>query len=383
MRRVPILALAAVLAVAVLPAAPAPAAKLGAATKRVNQSLKRVVQTEGGPPGVIALIERRGERRRTIKAGFANLTPQERPKPNDHMRIASVAKAFSGAVSLSLVEEGLLTLDTTIGERLPDLPSAWHAVTLRQLLNHTSGVPDYTQSPDFQATASANPQGYLAPRQLLGFVADRPLNFAPGSEYRYSNSDNIIVGLMAEAATGTPYETLLATRVYAPLRLKDTSLPNTSAMPEPFIHGFDITFGEPPEDISTAINPSGAWASGGIVSTPADLNRFVRGYIGGQLFGKEVRAQQFQFRRGNSDPPGPGSNFAGLAIFKYRTNCGTIFGHTGSFPGYTQFIAAKRNGQVSVTVAANEQILPDEPAVYGALVKAERHAVCAALTRGK
>jgi hypothetical protein len=114
-----------------------------------------------------------------------------------------------------------------------------------------------------------------------------------------------------------------------------------------------------------------------------DLNRFVRGYVGGQLFGKELKTQQFQFVRGNSDPPGPGSNFAGLAIFKYNTNCGTIFGHTGSFPGYTQFIAAKRNGQASVTVSANEQIRPDEPAVYGALVKAERHAVCAALTRGR
>lgn len=382
MRRLPLLLLIAAMAAA-LTAAPAKAAKLGAATKLVNQSLKRLVQTEGGPPGAIALIERRGERRRTIKAGFGNLTPQERPKPNDHMRIASVAKAFSGAVALSLVEEGRITLDTTIGQRLPDLPAAWHPVTLRQLLNHTSGVPDYTLDPDFQATVSADPQAHLTPRQLLDFAADQPLNFAPGSSYLYSNSDNIIVGLMAEAATGTPYETLLATHVYAPLGLKNTSLPTTSAIPEPFIHGFDITFGEPPEDISTAINPAGAWASGGIVSTPADLNRFVRGYVGGQLFGKELKSQQFQFVRGNSDPPGPGSNFAGLAIFKYDTNCGTIFGHTGSFPGYTQFIAAKRNGQASVTVSANEQIRPDEPAVYGALVKAERHAVCAALTRGR
>jgi D-alanyl-D-alanine carboxypeptidase len=382
-RRLLLFLLTTALAVALLYSAPAPAAKLGAATKLVNQSLKRLVQTEGAPPGAIALVERRGERRRTIKAGYADLTPQERPKPKDHIRIASVAKAFSGAVALSLVEEGRITLDTTIGERLPDLPAAWHPVTLRQLLNHTSGVPDYTQDPDFQAAVAPDPQAYFTPRQLLDFAADSPLNFAPGSAYRYSNSDNVIVGLMAEAATGTPYETLLATHVYAPLGLRETSLPSTSAIPEPFIHGFEITFGAPPEDISTAINPSGAWASGGIISTPADLNRFVRGYIGGQLFGKELKKQQFQFVRGNSDPPGPGSNFAGLAVFKYRTNCGTVFGHTGSFPGYTQFIAAKRNGQASVTVSVNAQVLPDEPAVYGALVKAERHAVCAALTRGK
>jgi D-alanyl-D-alanine carboxypeptidase len=383
MRRLPLLLSIALFAVAFAAPAPAQAAKLGAATKLVNQSLKRVVQAEGGPPGAIALIERRGERRRTIKAGYGNLTPQERPKPGDHMRIASVAKAFSGAVALSLVEEGRITLDTTIGQRLPDLPAAWHGVTLRQLLHHTSGVPDYTQDPDFQATVGADPQAYIAPRQLLEFVADQPLGFVPDSTYRYSNSENIIVGLMAEAATNTPYETLLATHVYAPLGLRNTSLPNTPAIPEPFIHGFEITFGEPPEDISTAINPAGAWASGGIVSTPADLNRFVRGYVGGQLFGREIKTQQFQFIRGNSDPPGPGSNFAGLAVFKYNTNCGTVFGHTGSFPGYTQFIAAKRNGQASVVVSVNAQVGPGEPAVYGELVKAQRHAVCAALTRGK
>ncbi len=153
-------------------------------------------------------------------------------------------------------------------------------------------------------------------------------------------------------------------------------------MPEPFIHGFDVSV-DPPEDLSTAISPSGAWASGGIVSTPADLSRFVRGYIGGRLFSKEQRAQQFDFVGGNSDPPGPGNNFAGLAVFKYPTNCGTVFGHTGSFPGYTQFIAASRNGQASVTVSINSVVLPDLRKAFNALLRAERHAVCAALTRGR
>ncbi len=143
MRRLPLLLLVAALAVA-LTAPTAHAAELGSATKLVNRSLKALVQTDGGPPGAIAIIQRKGERRRVIKAGYGDLMPFERPQPNDHMRIASVAKAFSGAVALALVDEGRITLDTTIGERLPDLPAAWHAVTLRQLLHHTSGVPDYT-----------------------------------------------------------------------------------------------------------------------------------------------------------------------------------------------------------------------------------------------
>jgi D-alanyl-D-alanine carboxypeptidase len=381
MRRLPLLLLVAALAGA-LSAPAAQAAEIGAATKLVNRSLKALVKTDGGPPGAIAIIQRKGERRRVIKAGYGNLMPLERPHPNDHMRIASVAKAFSGAVALALVDEGRITLDTTIGERLPDLPAAWHAVTLRQLLHHTSGVADYTRDPDFQAAFGADPQLSIAPRQLLDFIADEPLLFAPDTEYRYSNSDNIIVGLMVEAATGVPYETLLATHVYTALGMKDTSLPSTSTMPEPFIHGFDVSV-DPPEDITTAISPSGAWASGGIVSTPADLSRFVRGYIGGRLFSKEQRAQQFDFVPGSSDPPGPGNNFAGLAVFKYPTNCGTVFGHTGSFPGYTQFIAASRNGQASVTVSINSVVLPDLRKAFNALLRAERHAVCAALTRGR
>lgn len=362
----------------------AQAAKIGSVTKLLKQSLKRLVKLDEGPPGAIAIVQRQGDRRRVVKAGFANLMPTERPHPTDYMRIASVAKAFSGAVALSLVEEGRLLLDTTIGERLPDLPAAWSQVTLRELLNHTSGIPDYTEDPDFAAFFGADPQAQIPPRELLDFVADEPLGFAPGSAYRYSNSDNIIVALMAEAATGTPYETLLATHVYSQLGMNNTSLPSTSPLPEPFIHGYDVTPGAPPEDISTAISPSGAWASGGIVSTPADLNRFVRGYVGGELFSKEERVQQFQFGPGESHPPGPGDNTAGLALFKYRTDCGTVFGHTGSFPGYTPFIAASRDGQASVVVAVNtavDYVAGGKP--YEALIKAQRRAVCAALTRAR
>ena len=383
-RPLPLLALIAALALAFAAPAAAPAAKLGSATKLVKKSLKKLVKLDEGPPGAIAIIQRPDERRRVIKAGFANLAPTERPHPTDRMRIASVAKAFSGAVALRLVDQGVLSLDTTIGERLPDLPAAWHPVTLRQLLHHTGGVPDYTQDPDFQAFFGADPQAQIAPRQLLDFVADEPLEFPPDSSYRYSNSDNIIVGLMAEAATGIPYDALLATHVYGPLGLTSTSLPSDSAMVEPFIHGYELAPGAPPEDISTAISPSGAWASGGIVSTPADLNRFVRGYVGGALFSKTQRQQQFQFVRGDSDPPGPpgpGDNLAGLALFKYATDCGTVFGHTGSFPGYTQFIAASRNGQASIVVSVNSVNLPPSGKPYELLVKAERRAVCAALAR--
>jgi D-alanyl-D-alanine carboxypeptidase len=97
------------------------------------------------------------------------------------MRIASVSKAFSGASALSLVTDGLLSLDDTIGDLLPDLPGAWHAVTLGQALHHTSGLPDYTSSEAFVETLLASPEHSPPPGVLLGFVADQVLVFEPGS----------------------------------------------------------------------------------------------------------------------------------------------------------------------------------------------------------
>jgi D-alanyl-D-alanine carboxypeptidase len=300
------------------------------------------------------------------------------------MRIASVAKAFSGGVALSLVDRGKLSLDDTIGEIRPDLPAAWSQVTLRNVLGHTGGLPEYITSPGFAAALTRNPRGYLSPLDLIGFVADEPLEFPPGSTYEYSDTDNIVVGLMAEAATGRSYERLLRTLVYKRLELRGTSLPDGFQMPRPFVHGYDIDPPQPPEDVSQLISPSGAWASGGIVSTPRDLNTFVRAYGGGRMFASSVREQQFQFLPGGaSQPPGPGENSAGLAIFRYRTKCGTVFGHTGSFPGYTQLTATTRGGRRSVIVSANQQLdLTIGPrAPFDAVERVFVRATCAALAR--
>jgi D-alanyl-D-alanine carboxypeptidase len=123
-------------------------------------------------------------------------------------------------------------------------------------------------------------------------------------------------------------------------------------------------------------------ASGGIVSTPADLNDFIRGYVGDKLFDKRTRAKQRRvIEGGSSEPSGPGKNSAGLAIFRYETRCGTVWGHTGNFFGYTQFMAASPNGRRSVTASVNAQHTPTQgrPAVFRTLRRAEELAVCAAL----
>lgn len=353
----------------------------------LDRALKKVVDMPGGPPGVIAVVQR-GESRYVHTFGVANLESSRPMRVDDRMRIASAAKAFSGAVALSLVSEGKLSLDDTIGERLPDLPNAWSEVTLRQLLQHTSGIPDFAQSEAFEKALLASLTNAPPPEQLLSFVEDKPLLFEPGSEYRYSNSDNIAVALMVEAATDTTYEQQLRKQVYEPLGLRKTSLPRDEDLEEPFIHGYDNDPSvQPPEDVSELLAAGWAWASGGIVSTPADMNTFIRGYVSGRtLFGSQTREQQRRvIEGGSSEPPGPGKNSAGLAIFRYETKCGTVWGHTGNTLGYTQFMAASPDGRRSVTVAINAQHTPGsgDPDVFKALRRAESRAVCAALADEK
>ena len=349
----------------------------------LDGALRSLVTRHGGPPGVIAIVQR-GQHREVHTFGVGNIETGRPMRPGDHMRIASAAKAFSGGVALSLVSKGELSLDDTIGERLPELPQPWHKVTLRQLLNHTSGIPDFSQDEDYREAVFASFKKAPPPEKLLTYFYDDNLLFEPGSKYHYSNTDNVVVGLMVEAATGKSYERQLREQVYGPLGLKETSLPRGVYLERPYIHGYDNDpKDQPPEDYSKIVAAGWSWASGGIVSTPSDMNDFIRGYVGGELFDRPVQVQQRRvIEGGSSEPPGPGYNSAGLAVFRYETKCGTMWGHTGNTSGYTQFMAASPNGRRSVVVSINEQLFPPEvgtPAAFEALRRAEERAVCAAL----
>jgi D-alanyl-D-alanine carboxypeptidase len=303
---------------------------LSPAVRTPNAALKRaleeLVAMPGGPPGAIALVQRGGSL--TVHAaGVRALGSPEQPQPQDAMRVASVAKAFNGATALALVDAGLLLLNDSIGQWLPDLPVAWHAVNLRKLLSHTSGLPDITQSPTFRQAVTDSPLVAPAPSALLAFVKDQPLNFPPGTQYRYSNSANIAVGLMIEAATRQPYTDVLKARVLDPLRIDRTSLPPGPELVEPFIHGNDVLEDGAFGDVSEILAAGWAWASGGILSTPANPNRFVRGYVRGRLYRPRLRTEQRRWIPGaHSEPPGPGWNSVGLGLYRYQNRCGTVYG---------------------------------------------------------
>jgi D-alanyl-D-alanine carboxypeptidase len=350
----------------------------------LDRAIAELVAMPGGPPAVVAIVQVGDEKTEHI-AGVADVTTGTEPTIEHHMRIASAAKAFSGATALALVHQGLLSLDDTIAQRLPDLPAAWGEVTLRQLLSHTSGLPDFSQSPAFGEAAGASLELPPPPEELLTYVYDEPLVFPPGSQYMYDNSDNIVVALMVQAVTGKTYAEALQEQVLDPLGLDGTSLPVGIEIPEPVLHGYDLDPPNPPEDVTGLIAAGWSWASGGIVSTPEDMNDFIRGYVGGALFGPETQAQQTNLfiPGGESGPPGPGLNSASLALFRYQTPCGTVYGHTGNTPGYTQFMVASpdgtRSATMAMTLARNLGGTPEELQVLDALQRAEAAAICLAL----
>jgi D-alanyl-D-alanine carboxypeptidase len=370
-----------VLGLAAIPAQAAPATTV--ADQALDRALSRLADMPGGPPGVAVTVQRGGQRG-FHTAGVASIANGARWKASDHMRIASVAKAFSGAAALRLVDRGQLSLSDSIRAYLPWLPAAWGEATVGQALQHTGGIPDYTGSPAFGEFFAKDLHAYVAPRALVEFVSGDPLDFKPGSAYHYSNTDNIVVGLIVAAVSGRTYSQVLRQQVFGPLRMPRTSLPTGFRLPSPHVNGYEVSPSDPPEDVTTLLGMSGAWASGGIQSTPADLNRFIRGYVGRGLFDRETQSLQFHFVKGHSEPPGPGVNAAGLGIFKYTTKCGVVYGHTGNLPGYTQFTAATLDGRRSVTVSANARIVPEAKsaavrAAFQVLRQVDSLAVCAAL----
>jgi D-alanyl-D-alanine carboxypeptidase len=149
------------------------------------------------------------------------------------------------------------------------------------------------QFPSGLAALQASPEDVPRPRKLLSFVEEEPLSFEPGSRYEYSNSDNVTVGLMVEAITQRTCEGQLQEQVFGPLSLRRTFLPGGTNLQKPYIHGYDNDPSQqPPEDLSEVLASGWFWAAGGMVSTPADLNDFVRGYVGGELFDLRTRGRQ-------------------------------------------------------------------------------------------
>ena len=219
---------------------------------------------ESGAPGVVAAVQTPDYT--WIRAlGVADRTSEEPMTPDVYHRIGSVNKTFTGTLLLQAEAEGLLSLDDTIDRYVDGVPNG-DKITLRQMADHTSGVADYSQTEQFDDELASDPYQVWEPEQLVQIgLKDSPL-FDPGTEWQYSNTNYILLGLVLEQVTGETIGQLYRERIIEPLGLQDTSFPDLadSSLPDPHAQGYTLkgqsSGGEPLD--TTDWNFSWAWTAG-------------------------------------------------------------------------------------------------------------------------
>jgi D-alanyl-D-alanine carboxypeptidase len=262
----------------------------------------------------------------------------------DRYRIASVSKTFVATVVLQLAAEGRLQLADPVERWLPGSVPNGTAITIRQLLNHTSGLFDYTNDEAAVEAEIANPSRVWTPRDLLSVAFSHPPLFAPGADWSYSNTNYVVLGLVVEAVTGKKLEQVLAERLFEPLDLHATSFPHGLSVPEPFAHGYAFFQGAL-LDLTPVVDPSWAYAAGDLVSNAADVSSFFAALLRGRLMPAAFLRQMKSFSTT--------SRTYGLGLQGYFTRCGSAFGHAGDFIGWRNVVLAKADGRRVAVVMVN------------------------------
>lgn len=324
----------------------------GASETASDAALRAAMQAlvGAGATGVSALVDD-GNGVRRFAVGSARLDPRLALRPADQFRVGSITKTAVSVVALQLAEQGRLSLRDSIESWLPGVVPNGSAITLRMLLNHTSGIFNYTDDQDFIATVLAHPYRHWSPRELIAVATSHPPVFAPGTDWSYSNTNYILVGLVLQKATGRSVAELVQQRVIRPLHLENTYLAGTASFRGRFAHGYAPPglLGDSYVDLSHW-SPSWAWAAGALVSNAPDLARFYQSLLSGRLLS---RAMLHQMTTTVSAAPGQGY---GLGIFTADTPCGTIWGHDGGIPGYVSIAYNNAEGTRSAVV-----LMPTQP----------------------
>ena len=330
----------------------APPTALQREKAKIRRTLDRL--TAAGLPGAVVLV-RNGNETLRVTSGQANVEKRTPMRATDRFRIGSLTKSFTAAVTLQLVGEGKLALDDTVERWLPGLVPEKN-LTVRELLNHTSGLFDYTDDPRFFDRLVTHPKAVWTPRRMVRIATAHKPNFAPGSRWWYSNTDYIVLGMVIEAASGHPVATEISRRVLAPLRLRSTSFDTLPRIAGTYAHGYAFLEGGLRRDISI-VSPSAPWAAGAIVSTADDVANFYRALLGGRLLRPDLlHAMQTTVAM----PLDPHGGRSGLGLFEIRSSCGRIWGHDGQFFGYHTLAWSSRDAKRQVVVMVNADPPPDE-----------------------
>jgi D-alanyl-D-alanine carboxypeptidase len=248
-----------------------------------------------------------------------------------------------------LVGEHRVRLDAPIARYLPDaLPGELgQQVTVRMLLNHTSGIADYSAAlnlPELQFRT-------FTPQELIGIGLSQPATNAPGERWSYSSTNYVVLGLLIERLAGRPYAQEIGLRILRPLGLRHTYFPGTNPyIRGPHMAGYVMLADGSLRDV-TVFNPSTGWATGEMISTAADVNRFYRALLTGRLLNRALLAQM---QTTVVIIPGmPEVAGWGLGIWWLATPCGRVWGHTGGSVGYSTYSWHSADGSRQVTLAEN------------------------------
>jgi D-alanyl-D-alanine carboxypeptidase len=331
-----------------------------------------------GAPGAAARVDD-GSEVRQAASGVADLRTGRSMQPDLHFRAGSITKSFVAAVVLQLVSEGVCSLEDTVERWLPGLLPEGDGVTIRRLLNHTAGVPQYTDTVWHEL--SADPRARFrswSPRELVALVSDRPLDFPPGTSWSYSNTGYIVLGLIVEAATGAPLDRELARRIFGPLELHHTSFPvGMRELPSPASRGYSPPLGPELQVVDGALedftdqDPSFTWAAGAAVSELGDLTRFFRALLTGRVVPPGLVSELLDtVEVPPSSVPLPALlRRYGLGIVEIDTPSGPLVGHPGGIPGFLSMVLSTRDGGRQLGVMTNVGDRAPEP-VIDAFVRA-------------
>ncbi|NGO67783.1 serine hydrolase domain-containing protein [Streptomyces boncukensis] len=348
-----------------------------AAPHDATQRALDALHTEGGMPGVAAEAAS-PEGGWFGSAGFADTETERARTPDDHIRAGSLTKTVISVVLLQLEEEGRLSLDDSVESRLPGVLQGngndGNKVSIRQLLNHTSGVPDTVSTPEWQEYM--NGAGFLAHRyetrtaqQILDMALKYAPDFEPGTGWNYSNTNYVLAGMIIDKVTGHSYATEAENRVIKPLGLKNTTFPGTDpSMPTPHPVGYSKLYApDPGPEIydATEYNPAWSGATGEMISTSGDLNRFYSALMKGELL---APAQQ----RALLTTVDTGTFYDyGLGVIVRTLSCGVkVYGHDGIVWGSLTSAATTADGKHSLTFHLNGDWLEDG-SLYEGVLEAE------------
>ncbi|MCP2340143.1 serine hydrolase domain-containing protein [Actinomadura rupiterrae] len=316
----------------------------------LQDALDQLTKADGAPGALLEARDRRG--RTALTSGVADVQNGAPMRSGSRFRIGSMTKMFTATVMLQLVGEGRVALDAPVERYLPGVvrgaDNDGREITVRQVLQHTSGLPDYVALLD-QKDIVAHPLAHHDARDLLNLALSRPRTFKPGDGWRYSNTGYLVAGMIIERVTGRPYGAEVRRRVIAPLGLRDTSVPgDRTEIAGRHPRGYVRPSPDGPLVDITSFNPSVAGAGGGMVSSTRDLDRFLGALVRGKLL-RPAELRQMMATRLTGDS---GGRAYGLGLESRELPCGGLYwGHSGDIFGFQTMGGATSDGRQASVMA--------------------------------